>query len=515
MDRESFSAWLKSSFPDAADTYRDTILRSCDRICRYEVDLDEAFRCNQLNDLYALFSYSAEDERRDAPTRHHVPIVGKPKAGTSTLRWALKKYLDFRGVSVVDDAGDKDEEDEEDPSYNDEERPFSASDIDIDNKEITVFSVLERIKNREITLTPDYQRHDGLWKRRNQSQLIESMLLGIPLPVFYFAIDKDFEDELGLKRQRWQVVDGLQRLCAIRNFMLGEPALLGPSGKTAVKTRVMRLEGMEYLKSLDGKSYEELPDSLKRTLLEVNLKANIIRKNTPRAVKLNIFRRLNSGGMPLSMQEIRHAMHSPGAAPVLREMAECEIFKTATQNKVYAKRMGDCEYVNRFLAFYLLGVDKYEGMDAFLDASLDLVDKWNTPGKEEDLRRVNDIKESFCQALEAIWAVLGKNSFVRLEPMRAKIKKTSSRINKALFEVFTVCAARLSAEARSKFKAMAAEAQDEYRKLFENEDEGGLSDLVATTTGRTSRVRQRYEVVSAYFQKLTGEQIEWKKGLYD
>ena len=514
MDKKSFGAWLDKTLPDTTEGYREAIMSRCGRICRHEVDLDEAFEHGQLCDLYALFSYSAEDERQKVPPKHHVPIEGDVRGMSGALRRALKKYMDYRGVSVVDYVGDDGKEDEEDSSYNDEERPFSASDIDIDNKEITVFSVLERIKSHEITLVPDYQRKDGLWKRRNQSQLIESMLLGIPLPAFYFAIDKDFVDELGLRRQRWQVVDGLQRLCAIRNFMVGEPAQADRSGQVVVKPRVMRLEEMEYLKSLNGKSYEELPDALKRTLLEVNLKANIIRKSTPRAVKLNIFRRLNTGGMPLSMQEIRHAMHSPGAAPVLKEMAEDEIFREATQNKVYAKRMGDCEYVNRFLAFYLLGVEKYEGMDAFLDEALDLVDEW-AKDEKEGLRRIKDFKALFCRALEVIWAVLRENSFVRLEPLRTKTKDTPSRINKALFEVFTVCVARLSEEARLRYQEKADEARKEYAALFEDEGEGGLSDLVATTTGRTSRVRQRYEVVSAYFQKLTGEQIEWKKGLYD
>lgn len=514
MDKKSFRAWLDKTSSDTTEDYRDAIVSRCDRICRHEIDLDEAFERGQLCDLYALFSYSAEDERLKVAPKHHVPIEGGIGGMTGALRRALKKYMDYRGVSVVAEVVGDGKEDEEDSLYNDEERPFSASEIDIDNKEITVFSILERLKSHEITLTPDYQRNDGLWKRRNQSQLIESMLLGIPLPAFYFAIDKDFVDELGLKRQRWQVVDGLQRLCAIRNFMVGEPAQTDRSGHVIAKPRVMRLEEMEYLKSLNGKSYEELPDALKRTLLEVNLKANIIRRSTPRAVKLNIFRRLNTGGMPLSMQEIRHAMHSPGAAPVLKEMSETEIFKTATQDKVYAKRMGDCEYANRFLAFYLLGIEKYEGMDAFLDESLDLVDEW-AKDENEGRRRIKDLKDSFCRALDVIWTVLGTNSFVRLEPLRTKTKDTPSRINKALFEVFTVCAARLSEKARLRYREKADEARKEYVALFVDEGEGGLSDLVATTTGRTSRVRQRYELVSAYFQKLTGEQIEWRKGLYD
>lgn len=407
---------------------------------------------------------------------------------------------------------EEDSVDSDDSDLN-EERPFSPADIDIDVKDITVFSVMERIKNKEIVLDPEYQRNGNIWNHYRQCQLIESMLLGIPLPMFYFSIDNDIVDDHGLKRQSWQIVDGLQRLSVIRNFMI---EFRDPSTHEVVP---MRLEGMQYLKSLEGKSYEELPDALKRTLLEVNLKVNIIRKSTPREVKLNIFRRLNTGGMPLSMQEIRHATHSHGASRLLKKMANSNEFKLAVGQRVNCKRMGDREYVNRFLAFYINGVDLYRGMDLFLDVALDRIDKWIIPAKNEDKEVcqgiLDQIESNFYDALNTIRCTLGEMSFVKIDQLpQADPRKVKAHLNKALFEVLTVCVAKLSNEARKKLIKLSGRARVEYESLFMDKSENGLSDIVSTSTGRTSRVRRRYEIVGDYLLRLTGENVNWKDELY-
>jgi len=401
-----------------------------------------------------------------------------------------------------------DEDEDDDSDYDADEMPFDPSEIDIDAKEITVFSLLERIKSKEIILDTDYQRNSNLWNRFRKSQLIESMLLGIPIPAFYFAIDTDFKDDLGLMRQSWQVVDGLQRLHVIREFMIGD------CGSDSRRKSSLRLDGMQYLKSLNGKCYDELPEALKRTLLEVNIKANVIRKSTPIAVKLNIFRRLNTGGMPLSMQEIRHAMHSQGSARLLRRWADSPEFKKATHDMVSGKRMGDREFVNRFLAFYLLGVDAYKGMDVLLEEALAKIDKWDKPELLQDNVRVLETETALMASLRTIHGVFGDDAYCQTD-LPGRSSACRKRVNKALFEVFTVCVARMSQTARDALVASAENAKVEYRQLFEDRSENGLSDLVSVSTGRRRRVVKRYEIVSAFLTRMTGETLEWRKGLYD
>lgn len=194
-------------------------------------------------------------------------------------------------------------------------------------------------------------------------------------------------------------------------------------------------------------------------------------------------------------------------------------FKCATQGRVSGRRMGDREFVNRFLAFYILGVESYRGMDVFLEGSLAKIDKWAVPNEQaaraELLRndvRVNDIESNLMAALQIMHKAFGDVAYCQLDPAKPQARK---RINKALFEVFTVCVAHMSPAARQALVEAAAIVRVEYRKLFEDRSENGLSDLVSVSTGRRSRVFKRYEIVSAFLARMTGEQIEWRNGLYD
>ena len=103
------------------------------------------------------------------------------------------------------DEGYKNDVDE--PDY------FIPSDVNITQVPTNISNIMERLENEEYDLTPAFQRHGGLWNREKQSQLIESLMLKIPLPAFYF--DASREDE-------WVVIDGLQRLTAFQNYLVGE-----------------------------------------------------------------------------------------------------------------------------------------------------------------------------------------------------------------------------------------------------------------------------------------------------
>ena len=99
-------------------------------------------------------------------------------------------------------------------------------------------NLIERLKFKEIDMNPDFQRHADLWDNPKMSRLIESILIRFPLPAFYF----DASDE-----DRWLIVDGLQRLSAIKKFVVDKK---------------LKLSGLEYLEDFKGKGYDELPQDL-------------------------------------------------------------------------------------------------------------------------------------------------------------------------------------------------------------------------------------------------------------
>ncbi len=118
---------------------------------------------------------------------------------------------------------------------NDVERaPFDPTRIDIITKQDTLVNIIERLKYGEINLSPDYQRHPDLWTPLQQSRLVESILIRIPLPALYFDCSKE---------NCWEIVDGLQRLSAIKNFVID---------------KTLSLSGLEYLSHLKGKRYDDL-----------------------------------------------------------------------------------------------------------------------------------------------------------------------------------------------------------------------------------------------------------------
>ena len=148
-------------------------------------------------------------------------------------------------------------------------KPFDTKSIRIESKSGNMNTLLDRLQNDEIDLQPDFQRQAGIWNEENQSRLMESFMLRIPVPAFYFD---------GTNDEKWLVVDGLQRLTAVQRFVIKQD---------------LRLCGLEYLKEHDGKTFSELPRPLQRTIREADLVWYLIMPGTPENVKFEVFRRIN------------------------------------------------------------------------------------------------------------------------------------------------------------------------------------------------------------------------------
>jgi hypothetical protein len=130
--------------------------------------------------------------------------------------------------------------------------PFDPAEIDVLTRTMTVDLLLARLRRGVLDFAPEFQRSAGIWSEVNQSKLIESLLLRIPLPTLYAA-------ESG--EEGWAVVDGIQRLTTIARFV--DPEIIG--------AQPLRLRGLEYLRSYDGRVYSELPGSLQTRINETEL----------------------------------------------------------------------------------------------------------------------------------------------------------------------------------------------------------------------------------------------------
>ena len=226
------------------------------------------------------------EQRGDAPWPE-----GKPPKYSAKLSTAGTGPIKIK-VPPEDKEGIESEQEEEQISH-----PFKPEKIRIRTVSPTIDQVVSRLAHNEIILTPGFQRRLDIWEPVDRSRLIESLLLRIPIPVFYVATD---ENEV------WSVVDGLQRISTIRDYIMNEFPLMH----------------LEYLTELDGNCYKDLSRPMQRRISETQLIVNVIEPETPQEVMFNIFQRINTGGLKLNGQEIRHALN-PG--PVLNYLEEFEL----------------------------------------------------------------------------------------------------------------------------------------------------------------------------------------------
>lgn len=293
---------------------------------------------------------------------------------------------------------------EEVASYDDITVPFDPSKIEITMKSITVDLLTKRLAADEIAMETAFQRKSGLWGSTEKSQLIESLLVRIPLPAFYFDGSDDNE---------WLVVDGLQRLTAIRDFIVKQD---------------FTLSNLEFLKQYEGYVFSDLPRSLQRRIEETQVTIFVINPGTPPGVKYNIFKRINTGGLTLERQEIRHALNQGKASEFLEKLSDLEVFKNATSYSIKEDRMLDREFVLRFIAFNLTHYKDYiPELDTFLN---DAMQKLNELSKNNLLV----LEQRFINSMRNAIAIFGDDAFRK----RYNPNDKKNPINKALFETWSV-----------------------------------------------------------------------------
>ena len=349
------------------------------------------------------------------------------------------------------------------------EKPFNPKEINIKSKTMSLDNIIKRIRESEIDMAPDFQRKGDLWTPDKQSRLIESMLIKLPLPAFYFD---------GTEDEKWLVVDGLQRLSAIKNFVVDQS---------------LRLQGLEFLEAVNGKLFRNVPRNYRRMIEETEIVAYIINPGTPTDVKFNIFKRINTGGLVLEPQEIRHALNQGVPSKFVAQLAQLESFKDATQNVISPDRMLDREFVTRFLAFYLNGPQGYRpDLDTFMTTSMGLL---KTKTNEE----LNVIMKAFDNAMKLSKIIFDKWAF-------RKVYSTNERrkpINKALFEVWSVELANLTIDEQTLARRHKIAIFNMFINLMNSDDT--FVAAITSATGDRGRVNYRYNRIHEILYKCISD----------
>lgn len=352
--------------------------------------------------------------------------------------------------------------------------PFDPEKIDVATRTPTVALLLSRIQRGALDLQPDFQRLAGIWTQQAQSRLIESMLLRLPLPTFYAAEADD---------ARWVMVDGIQRLTAMARFIAPEDI-----GAAPLVLRHLEYLGPEY----EGRRFADLPGRLQTRLLETELVVHLIRQGTPEPVMFSIFARINTGGRPLTRQELRHALIPGPARSLLQELARSEPYQRATLRSVSPERMDDREMVLRFIAFRLTEPERYNrrDFDDFLRAAMHEI---NRLGEEQ----VSRLRTEFFRAMDAAWDIFGQWAFRKYVGSQRR-----SPINKALFEAVAVGLARRSDQELALLRERREEVLERLSMLIRKHD---FERAVSYSTGDIVKVHRRFTAVDTLLREVAGD----------
>ncbi|MCR9478198.1 DUF262 domain-containing protein [Vibrio alginolyticus] len=365
-------------------------------------------------------------------------------------------------------------------------QPFDPSSVSISTQVVSLFSVLRRIGNNTINLSPAFQRN-SVWDRTRQSLLIESMMLRIPLPMFYVAEDRN---------GKWEVVDGLQRLTAIHEFVKGPDN----DGKG------FKLKNLEFWgKNYDGKTFFELEKMEEASMtvnhiLETELQFTVIKPDTSEKVKRNIFKRINTGGMRLSEQEIRHALYQGPATDLLSYLVKTDLYLNTIGATINDSRMAGRELILRFIAFGIIGYNAYKGdMDDFLSIAMACLNDEHLDFLDDELTATlfipchETIIERFLTGLDRNYLIFGEHAF-----RKSFGKERKTPINKSLFDVWMIHFSKLSQEEFESVMRNKKEVLSEYRELLSDND---FSNAISRHSGSISGVTYRHKMIEDLVSK--------------
>lgn len=303
--------------------------------------------------------------------------------------------------------------------------------------DLGVKGIVDDIDEGRISLNIEYQRQ-YIWDRGKASRLIESLLLNIPIPVCYFA-----EDESGV----YEVIDGLQRLTAIADFLRGEYALTG----------------LPVLNELDGKRHEELAPRDRRRLENRTIRCIVITEDSHPDIKFDVFERLNTGAAMLTAQELRNSVYRGPFNDSLKKIAGEDYF-TSLVGTSSNKRMDLEELLLRFFAL-LADLEGYRPpLRQFLNSHMRL---------HRQIPAEQTLVELFRASCETVFETLGSAPF--------RVLGSKNVLNKAMFDAVMVPVARAD-------QAALREHGAEFKALIESLP---LEEKFTTAIGRATADKQR------------------------
>lgn len=258
--------------------------------------------------------------------------------------------------------------------------------------DLTLNGIKEMWDNKDIYI-PEFQLN-FVWKIKQSSLLIESFLLGLPVPQVFFYVDENSKN---------LVIDGQQRIMSVVYYMEG---YFG-NESTHGKRQVFRLQGLDEMSPYHNKRYVDLDELDQRKLKSRVLRAINIRQLSPKGESscvYHIFERLNTGGTPLKPQEIRNCVFLGNFVGILKELNNDGNWREIIGKPNLDVHQKDIELILRIFSLSNTWDNYEKPMKEYLNVAMER-------NKNGDTRKVRDFKENFTKATKIILESLGKKPF--------------------------------------------------------------------------------------------------------
>ena len=311
--------------------------------------------------------------------------------------------------------------------WNDEleqEAISSEKSLVVFSRDWTVETIASQIERGNIDLNAKFQRRNA-WNDTRRSKLIESLLLGVPVPEIVLAEDKS-------RKNSFIVIDGKQRLLAIAGFLKPEKDIWDVPTLRGLRSR-SDLNGRKFSDFFNGEAEKQEATDI----LNSDIRCTVISNYSSSKVLYDIFYRLNTGSVPLSSQELRQVLNAGEFADFLIEKTNAKIpLHTVLKLEGPDARLRDAELLLRFISLQLFG-SKYDGnLMPFLDGNMLAINKAWT----EYQSKVEDLYHAFNTATEFLLSTLPVGKVGR----KFTNDKWETRFNRALFEVQVYYFSRVS-----------------------------------------------------------------------
>lgn len=331
-----------------------------------------------------------------------------------------------------------------------EDEAFVTYDIASYPSDVTLSVINEMWKQGDLII-PEFQRH-FVWSMKQSSLLIESFLIGLPVPQAFIYVDED---------NRNLVIDGQQRILSVIYFFEG---YFGPENLKG-RRQVFRLTGLNEKSPFHKKRFEDLEDSDQRKLKGAVLRLMNVKQLSPQNDKTSvyyIFERLNTGGTPLKPQEIRNCVYRGPLVGVLSELNKLTAWRNILGKKNLDKHQKDVELILRIMALHSRWKHYEKPMKEFLNLAM-----------ERERNVASEEIKNFISAFPRVTSHV--NKFLGDKPFHVRGPLNSSVLD-SVMSVLIATKKELPTNLESRFEKLLMDKRFEETTYYGTSDEAILKE---------------------------------------